>query len=118
MVAGSDRIREFQALADKYNGKTTTINQSKLCHLAKEIPIEGVTGMSASKMREMAKNDDYRNFRRGVVGLNDSDTRKLYDAVRKGMDIRESYVDKFTDFINNDIREEYHQEKYLMWVIW
>ena len=62
-------------------------------------------------MREMAKNDDYRNFRRGVVGLNDSDTRKLYDAVRKGMDIRESYVDKFTDFINNDIREEYHQEK-------
>ena len=27
------------------------------------------------------------------------------------MDIRESYVDKFTDFINNDIREEYHQER-------
>ena len=27
------------------------------------------------------------------------------------MDIRESYVGKFTDFVNNDIREEYHQER-------
>ena len=67
--------------------------------------------MSASKMREMAKNDDFRNFSKGVTGLSSSETRKLYDAVRKGMNIRESYVDKFTDFINNDIREEYHQEK-------
>jgi nicotinic acid mononucleotide adenylyltransferase/predicted nucleotidyltransferase len=112
MVAGSDRIREFQALADKYNGRDYNYKSIKVVSSGERDPdAEGVTGMSASKMREMAKNDDYRNFRRGVVGLNDSDTRKLYDAVRKGMDIRESYVDKFTDFINNDIREEYHQEK-------
>ena len=106
MVAGSDRIREFQALADKYNGRDYNYKSIKVVSSGERDPdAEGVTGMSASKMREMAKNDDYRNFRRGVVGLNDSDTRKLYDAVRKGMDIRESYVDKFTDFINNDIRE-------------
>ena len=112
MVAGSDRIREFQALADKYNGRDYNYKSIKVVSSGERDPdAEGVTGMSASKMREMAKNDDYRNFRRGVVGLNDSDTRKLYDAVRKGMDIRESYVDKFTDFINNDIREEYHQER-------
>ena len=112
MVAGSDRIREFQALADKYNGKEYNYKSIKVVSSGERDPdAEGVTGMSASKMREMAKNDDYRNFRRGVVGLNDSDTRKLFDAVRKGMDIRESYVSKFTDFINNDIREEYHQER-------
>ena len=112
MVAGSDRIREFQALADKYNGKEYNYKSIKVVSSGERDPdAEGVTGMSASKMREMAKNGDYRNFARGVVGLSSSDTRKLYDAVRKGMDIRESYVDKFTDFINNDIREEYHQEK-------
>ena len=59
----------------------------------------------------MAKNDDYRNFKRGVVNLSDSDTKALFAAVKKGMDIKESYVGNFTDFVNNDLREEYHQEK-------
>ena len=112
MVAGSDRIKEFQSLADKYNGKEYNYKSIKVVSSGERDPdAEGVTGMSASKMRDMAKNGDYRNFARGVVGLSSSDTKKLYDAVRKGMDIRESYVDKFTDFINNDLREEYHQEK-------
>ncbi len=112
MIAGSDRINEFQKLADKYNGKDYNYKSIKVVSSGeRDTDAEGVTGMSASKMREMAKNDDYRSFKKGVVGLNDSDTRKLFNAVRKGMDIRESYVGKFTDFVNNDIREEYHQER-------
>ena len=112
MIAGSDRIKEFQKLADKYNGKDYNYKSIKVVSSGERDPdAEGVAGMSASKMREMAKNDDYRSFKKGVVGLNDSDTRKLFNAVRKGMDIRESYVGKFTDFVNNDIREEYHQER-------
>ena len=112
MVAGSDRIREFQSLADKYNGKEYNYKSIKVASSGERDPdAEGVSGMSASKMREMAKNDDYRNFKRGVVNLSDSDTKALFAAVRKGMDIRESYVGKFTDFVNNDLREEYHQER-------
>ena len=112
MVAGSDRIREFQTLADKYNGKEYNYKSIKVASSGERDPdAEGVSGMSASKMREMAKNDDYRNFKRGVVNLSDSDTKALFAAVKKGMDIKESYVGKFTDFVNNDLREEYHQEK-------
>ena len=112
MVAGSDRIREFQALADKYNGKEYNYKSIKVASSGERDPdAEGVSGMSASKMREMAKNDDYRNFKTGVTGLSDSDTKALFAAVKKGMDIKESYVGKFTDFVNNDLREEYHQEK-------
>ena len=112
MVAGSDRIREFQTLADKYNGKEYNYKSIKVASSGERDPdAEGVSGMSASKMREMAKNDDYRNFKRGVVNLSDSDTKALFAAVKKGMDIKESYVGNFTDFVNNDLREEYHQEK-------
>jgi len=112
MVAGSDRIKEFQALADKYNGKEYNYKSIKVASSGDRDPdAEGVTGMSASKMREMAKNDDYRNFKTGVTGLSDSDTKALFAAVKKGMDIKESYVSNFTDFVNNDLREEYHQEK-------
>jgi len=112
MIAGSDRIKEFQRLADRYNGRDYNYKSIKVVSSGERDPdAEGVTGMSASKMREMAKNDDYRSFKKGVTGLSDSDTKTLFNAVRKGMDIRESYVGKFTDFVNNDIREEYHQER-------
>ena len=112
MIAGSDRISEFQKLADKYNGKEYNYKSIKVVSSGERDPdAEGVTGMSASKMREMAKNDDYKSFKTGVTGLSDSETKKLFAAVRKGMDIRESYVGKFTDFVNNDLREEYHQER-------
>ena len=66
--------------------------------------------MSASKMREMAKNNDYRSFKLGVPNLSDSDSKTLFKAVKKGMGIREG-VENFTDFLNNDLREEYHQER-------
>ena len=112
MVAGSDRINEFQKLADKYNGKDYDYKSIKVVSSGERDPdAEGVSGMSASKMREMAKNDDYRSFKKGVVSLSDSDTKALFNAVKKGMDIRESYVGKFTDFVNNDLREEYHQQR-------
>ena len=112
MVAGSDRINEFQKLADKYNGRDYDYKSIKVVSSGERDPdAEGVSGMSASKMREMAKNDDYKSFKKGVVSLSDSDTKALFNAVKKGMDIRESYVGKFTDFVNNDLREEYHQQR-------
>ena len=112
MIAGSGRISEFQKLADKYNGKDYNYKSIKVVSSGERDPdAEGITGMSASKMRDMAKNDDYRSFKTGVVGLSDSDTKKLFAAVRKGMEIKEGYVSNFTDFVNNDLREEYHQEK-------
>ena len=111
MVAGSDRVREFQALADKYNGRDYNYRKITVASSGERDPdAEGVSGMSASKMREMAKNNDYRSFKQGVPNLSDSDSKQLFDAVKKGMGIREG-IDSFTNFLNNDLREEYHQEK-------
>ena len=63
MVAGSDRVREFQALANKYNGKDYNYRKITVASSGERDPdAEGVSGMSASKMREMAKNNDYRSF--------------------------------------------------------
>jgi len=112
MVAGSDRIGEFQALADKYNGtKEYEYKSIKVVSSGTRDPdAEGVAGMSASKMREMAKNNDFKTFKSGLVGLSDRESKKLFKAVKKGMGISEG-VESFTDFLNNDLREEYHQEK-------
>ena len=112
MIAGSDRINEFQKLADKYNGKDYNYKSVKVVSSGDRDPdAEGVAGMSASKMREMAKNNDYKTFKTGLTrNLSDRDAKQLFNAVKKGMGINERY-ESFTDFLNNDIREEYHQEK-------
>jgi hypothetical protein len=118
MVAGSDRVSEFQKVADKYNGtqeyeyKSVKVVSSG----ARDPDAEGVTGISASKMREMAKNGDDKNFKLGVKGLlSDKDASELFYAVRKGMGITgRNYPlikNSFTEFVNNDLREEYHQER-------
>ena len=111
MIAGSDRTSEFQRLANTYNGRDYNYKSIKLVSSGERDPdAEGVTGMSASKMREMAKNNDYNSFKKGVTNLTDSDTRSLFSAVKKGMGIAERY-ENFTNYLNNDIREEYHQER-------
>ena len=67
MIAGSDRVNEFQKLADTYNGRDYNYKSIKLISSGERDPdAEGVSGMSASKMREMAKNNDYRSFKSGV----------------------------------------------------
>ena len=111
MIAGSDRTSEFQRLANTYNGRDYNYKSIKLVSSGERDPdAEGVTGISASKMREMAKNNDYNSFKKGVTNLSDSDTRSLFSAVKKGMGIAERY-ENFTNYLNNDIREEYHQER-------
>ena len=90
MIAGSDRVSEFQKLAETYNGRDYNYKSIKLVSSGERDPdAEGVTGMSASKMREMAKNNDYRSFKQGVTNLSDRDSKQLFDAVKKGMGIRE-----------------------------
>ena len=112
MIAGSDRINEFQKLADKYNGKDYNYKSIKVVSSGDRDPdAEGVTGMSASKMREMAKVNDFKTFKTGLTSnLSDRDAKQLFDAVKKGMGLKERY-ESFTDFLNNDLREEYYQEK-------
>ena len=76
MIAGSDRVGEFQKLTDKYNGKEYNFKSIKVVSSGERDPdAEGITGMSASKMREMAKNGDYRSFKSGVPNLSDSDCK-------------------------------------------
>ena len=111
MIAGSDRVSEFQKLSDKYNGRDYNYKSIKLVSSGERDPdAEGVRGISASKMREMAKNNDYRSFKSGVPNLSDRDSKALFSAVKKGMGISERY-ESFTNFLNNDLREEYHQER-------
>lgn len=99
MVAGSDRIPEYEKKLNDYNGPKEQ-NPKALFNFKKielksagqrDPDSEGVEGMSASKMREHAKNNEFHNFKMGVPEhVPEKHTRELFRDVRKGMGIHES----------------------------
>jgi hypothetical protein len=91
VVVGSDRIPEFKALLNKYNGKDFTFKTIEVVSAGERDPdAEGVSGMSGSKMRGFVTSDDFNSFKQGVPSkLSDSDAKALFDAVKRGMNLKE-----------------------------
>ena len=87
IVVGSDRQAEFENLAQKYNGELYNFDIIRVISAGvRDADAEGVEGMSASKMRKAAMDDDFESFRKGTPkSLSDGETRALFDAVRQGM---------------------------------
>ena len=96
MMVGSDRVREFDNLLNKYNGVKARhgfydFKEINVISAGERDPdAEDVTGMSASKMRAYAEKDDFENFAKGVPTRSKSDAQKLFKDVKKGMGIVES----------------------------
>jgi len=97
-VAGSDRLKEFETLLNRYNdapdkkgNQLFKFDSVKVVSAGERDPdTEGVEGMSASKMRDAAEKGDFDSFKIGIPStLNDADKKKLYIEVRKNMGIRE-----------------------------
>jgi predicted component of type VI protein secretion system len=90
LVVGQDRIKEFETLLNKYNGKEFNFDNIEVVSAgARDPDSEGVEGMSASKMRVLAQTGDLKTFTSGLPKKLRSDAKEVYDAVRKGMGMNE-----------------------------
>lgn len=87
VVVGSDRVLDFTRDLSAYNGKTYTFKILDVISAgARDPDAEGVTGISASKMREFALRDDYVNFKKGLPStVSSGDAKALLAAVKEGM---------------------------------
>ena len=112
MVVGSDRVKEFERLLNTYNnvsGKRHGFYNFKTIKVVsagdRDPDAEGVSGMSASKMRQAAVDGKVQDFEQGLPsGFKDG--RKLYRDVRKHMGIREEKdMGKMNDY--ESLRDAY-----------
>lgn len=89
MVAGSDRVEEYKKIIDKYNGPGKDFNFKSVNVVSagdRDPDAEGVTGMSASKMRAHAATDNFRGFKGGVPKhVSPEHAREMFDDVKAGM---------------------------------
>ena len=94
MVAGSDRVHEYHKLLHTYNGKPD--KSGKIPYSFKKIDVvsagerdpdsEGAVGMSATKMREHASKNNFKEFRKGVPShVSHEHAKELFHDVRKSM---------------------------------
>ena len=119
MVVGSDRVKDFQSVLDRYNGSEGKahgfydFDSVKVVSAGERDPdAEGVEGMSASKMRASAIEGDYEMFRKGIPSsLSDKDTKLMFNDIRKGM--RLSVVKEGSKWKNIDFTYELPEEKAL-----
>ena len=127
MVVGSDRVREFETILKKYNDVKSRHGYYKFSNIKvvsageRDPDAEGVSGMSASKMRAAAAKNDLASFKKGLPsGVNAKDIMK---QVRVGMQLAAAYgsvghtagygykpIASLEEFEQNQIRDLYVRE--------
>jgi len=93
IVVGDDRLSEFDKLSQNYNGKLYNFGNLETISAGDRDPDgEGVEGMSASKMRLAAAENDFDSFRKGIpTSLDDKITKQLFNTVRTQMNVFEGW---------------------------
>ena len=115
MVAGSDRVREFDILLNKYNGKKSKhglYNFEGAINVVsagqRDPDSEDVRGMSASKLRQFAAAGDLQGFADNSLEVPGEGIQVLYYAVRKGMGLKKESFRKHIELPPlSETREEY-----------
>ena len=116
MVVGSDRVNEFNTLLKKYNGvkgRHGLYNFNKINVISagdRDPDADDVSGMSASKMRNLASEGDFTQFSQGLPrNVSNADAKKVYNEVRRGMGLKEqkTYFNKLHFEPVSEKREAY-----------
>ena len=115
IVGGGDRVKEFDKLANDYNGKLYQFDNLEVMSAGDRDPdSDDVTGMSASKQRKAAAEGDIKTFMKGVPkSLNQKDAEELFKKIRTAMNIKEGFNmwEIAPKFDWKGLRDNYVQEK-------
>jgi len=93
IIGGGDRVQEFEKLSNDYNGKLYQFDNVEVLSAGDRDPDgDDVSGMSASKQRKAAAENDYASFRKGVPkSMDDKAAKMLFNTLRKAMNVNEGW---------------------------
>ena len=106
LVVGSDRVQEFKKLLNTYNGKEYQFDNINVVSAGERDPdADDVSGMSASKMRALVKDNNLSSFMSGAPStLKAIDRKNLFNSVRKFM-------------LGEDVMDYSHDERFVSFMI-
>ena len=91
IVAGQDRVKEFDKLSQNYNGQLYQFDNMEVISSGDRDPdSDGVEGLSSSRMRLAAAEGDFKTFRSGLPeGIPRKSAMELFDTVRQSMNVKD-----------------------------
>ena len=96
IVAGSDRVREYDITLNKYNGQKArhgfyNFERISVLNAGNRDPeSKGVEGVSGTKLRGYAETGDFTKFAQYMPKkLSNSEAKQVYNAVRQGLGLKE-----------------------------
>ena len=91
IVAGQDRVKEFDKLSQNYNGQLYQFDNMEVVSSGDRDPdAEGMEGLSSSRMRLAAAEGDFKTFRAGLPEeIPRKSAMELFDTVRQTMNVKE-----------------------------
>ena len=91
IIAGQDRVNEFDKLSQNYNGQLYQFDNMEVVSSGDRDPdAEGMEGLSSSRMRLAAAEGDFKTFRSGLPeGTPRKMAMTLFDTVRQTMNVQE-----------------------------
>jgi phosphopantetheine adenylyltransferase len=115
IVGGADRVKEFDKLANNYNGNLYQFDNIEVMSAGDRDPdSEGIEGLSASRMRLAAAEGDFKTFRLGMPPeMRPKDARAVFDTVRQAMGIQNQVAEVWEiapKFDQRTLRENYVRE--------
>ena len=115
IVGGADRVKEFDKLANNYNGNLYAFDNIEVLSAGDRDPdSDGVEGLSASRMRLAAAEGDFKTFRLGMPPeMRPKDARAVFDTVRQAMGIQDQVAEVWEiapKFDQRSLRENYLSE--------
>ena len=93
IVGGADRVKEFDKLANNYNGSLYQFDNVEVVSAGDRDPdADGVEGMSASRLRLAASENDFKTFMSAMPeGFPRREAKQLFDTTRMSMGINEEW---------------------------
>ena len=118
IVVGSERLGEFDRLANQYNGQIYSFDEINVIPAGTRDPdAAGPTGMSASKLRKAAVDDNFQQFKTGLPKrMKDKDAQAMFFAVQRVLvgDKAPKEVTEVWEYAPKldytELREQYYQE--------
>lgn len=109
VVVGDDRVKEFTNMTSKYNGKTYNFGKLDVVSAGERDPdSDDVEGMSASKMRKAAMDNDYDAFKKGLPkDMAAKEAKAIYMQLRRSMNIEEQTWEVAPKLEEENLREAY-----------
>jgi nicotinic acid mononucleotide adenylyltransferase len=93
MVVGSDRVKEFERNIPKYIGTDDYKNIKKFVVVSagdRDPDAEGISGMSASKMRQAVVDNNLNTFQSGMpTMISKREVQRVFQEIKRNMNIRE-----------------------------